>query len=52
MFEQKVLFRVDFLSVTLGSMLQGGARGQKTKPRTTYIYFLFAFIFLVWNHSI
>ena len=48
MFEQKVLFRVDFLSVTLGSMLQGGARGQNLGQ----LRFFFTFIFLVWTHSI
>ena len=42
---KKKLFRVDFLSVTSGSMLQGGARGQN-------LGLFFANIFTEWNYSI
>ena len=52
-FKQQVLFRVDFLSVTLDHRVQcphGGVRGQNLGHPKNYIFF-FAFIFLLCNCS-
>ena len=50
-FKQQVLFRVDFLTVTLdkGTVSQGGARGQNIGHLKKS--FFFAFIFLLCNQS-
>ena len=50
MFEQKVLFRVDFLSMTSDHRVQCPRVGLGVKI-SDILDFFFAFIFLVWNHS-
>ena len=53
-FKQQVLFRVDFLSVTLDHRVQcprGGARGQNLGHLKNLLFFFFAFIFLLCNQS-
>ena len=47
-YKQQVLFRVDFLSLTLDH--RGGARGQNLGHLKKYFFF-FAFIFLLCNQS-